>query len=83
MIGVAPQNSCDMMLRSLMLAAGSKTKRTLDDDVESDVHKQALHAARQGLAFYERLQQPDGFWAGDYGGKYLLMKQTTFLIIYL
>jgi lanosterol synthase len=32
-----------------------------------------LDAARNGFAFYRRIQARDGHWAGDYGGPLFLM----------
>lgn len=30
-------------------------------------------ALRDGMSFYQKLQQPDGHWPGDYGGPMFLM----------
>ena len=30
-------------------------------------------ALREGMSFYQQLQQPDGHWPGDYGGPLFLM----------
>lgn len=30
-------------------------------------------ALREGVSFYQQLQQPDGHWPGDYGGPLFLM----------
>ncbi len=30
-------------------------------------------ALREGISFYQQLQQPDGHWPGDYGGPMFLM----------
>lgn len=36
----------------------------------------AQEAVRKGIQFYSNVQQPDGHWAGDYGGPMFLMPGT-------
>ncbi|KAJ3231504.1 Lanosterol synthase (Oxidosqualene--lanosterol cyclase), partial [Chytriomyces hyalinus] len=45
----------------------------LINEQEFEETKCPLDAARNGFRFYQKLQTPDGHWAGEYGGPMFLI----------
>jgi len=67
---VANPNSGDRLFRAARLAAWKgKDEPAKETKPASD----PLEAARQGFAFYQKIQCDDGQWAGDYGGPHFLL----------
>jgi len=64
-------NSADLVFRAQMINAWKAKGGKVPEG--SWAPKDALDAARKGIAFYQMLQCDDGHFAGDYGGPMFLM----------
>lgn len=65
-------NSADRVFRYLRNKEVGAAK-ILDPDPNSSLNERTKTALLNGFSFYETLQEPDGNWAGDYGGPLFLI----------
>lgn len=65
-------NSADRVFRYIR-AKKSTTHKLVDVNKDEGLKEAARKALLNGFSYYETLQEPDGNWAGDYGGPLFLI----------